>query len=512
MDADGALCTRLLPHARRDRRVGHARCRREASRAGRAAGAQSVPAARDDRRLVFRFRLAVCVPAKRAARIAAAARFRSATGRSCSPGSSARTGRRARPKSPRSARSPIASASGARRHSASRCDSRRSIRSIRCRCFASRSPAIRSADAVHRIFRFVWRDGRLPDLPIEWAELAGALGVPDADARIATAEVKDELRRNTDEAIARGVFGVPTLAIGDELFWGADATAMAADYVAAGCRFDDPEYARVARRCARSARRAAKPAPSPSGKPDHARGDERVDRRRVDSPPRAGPRRRAHPVPAPAGSRVNSWPETLNGGAYSREPSSRVRTISRAMNCRSLIASSSVATGVTQQSTDANLRVHSASVRLGEDALELAAHAHALVAQRELTRRRDRAARLRRTARARTFPPARPRRASARRASDRRRSTERRRSGGRRRAAARVPIARARAARRCCARATRRSSRRRRNARGRSVRAPTSAARSAMAADAAPPSRSAICRLDSAGGPSRTPVWSSTPA
>jgi 2-hydroxychromene-2-carboxylate isomerase len=102
-----------------------------------------------------------------------------------------------------------------------------------------------TSDAVHRIFRFVWRDGRLPDLPIEWAELAAALGIPDAEARIATVEVKDELRRNTDEAIARGVFGVPTLAIGDELFWGADATAMACDYCNAGCRYADPEYARV---------------------------------------------------------------------------------------------------------------------------------------------------------------------------------------------------------------------------------------------------------------------------
>ncbi len=100
-------------------------------------------------------------------------------------------------------------------------------------------------DAVHRIFRFVWRDGRLPDLPIEWAELIAELDAHDADARIASADVKDELRRNTDEAIARGVFGVPTLAIGNELFWGSDATAMAADYVAAGCRFADPEYARV---------------------------------------------------------------------------------------------------------------------------------------------------------------------------------------------------------------------------------------------------------------------------
>ena len=37
--------------------------------------------------------------------------------------------------------------------------------------------------AVHRIFRFVWRDGRLPDLPIEWAELAHDLDVPDAQGR-----------------------------------------------------------------------------------------------------------------------------------------------------------------------------------------------------------------------------------------------------------------------------------------------------------------------------------------
>ena len=103
-----------------------------------------------------------------------------------------------------------------------------------------------SADVVHRIFRFVWRDGRLPDLPIEWAELVGTLGIPDADLRIAAKDVKDELRRNTDEAIARGVFGVPTLAIGSECFWGVDATEMAMDFVAAGSRFDDPEYARVA--------------------------------------------------------------------------------------------------------------------------------------------------------------------------------------------------------------------------------------------------------------------------
>jgi len=53
------------------------------------------------------------------------------------------------------------------------------------------------------------------------------------------------LRAETERAIARGVFGVPTIACGSELFWGADATDMALAYVRAGGRYDDPEYARV---------------------------------------------------------------------------------------------------------------------------------------------------------------------------------------------------------------------------------------------------------------------------
>ena len=101
-------------------------------------------------------------------------------------------------------------------------------------------------DAITRIFRFVWRDGRLPDLPLEWAELLHQLGIDDAHARIADPEVKSALRRETDAAIARGVFGVPTIAVGSEFFWGVDATDMALEYMRNGARFTDPEYARVA--------------------------------------------------------------------------------------------------------------------------------------------------------------------------------------------------------------------------------------------------------------------------
>jgi 2-hydroxychromene-2-carboxylate isomerase len=112
-------------------------------------------------------------------------------------------------------------------------------------------------EAITRIFRFVWRDGRLPDLPIEWAELADDLGMQHADARIADSDVKNALRDETDEAIARGVFGVPTIAVGGELFWGVDATDMALEYIRAGARYADAEYTRVAALPAAATRGAA---------------------------------------------------------------------------------------------------------------------------------------------------------------------------------------------------------------------------------------------------------------
>jgi 2-hydroxychromene-2-carboxylate isomerase len=45
---------------------------------------------------------------------------------------------------------------------------------------------------------------------------------------IETKAVKDALRDATDEAAARGVTGVPTVAVGDELFWGDDRLEDAA--------------------------------------------------------------------------------------------------------------------------------------------------------------------------------------------------------------------------------------------------------------------------------------------
>jgi 2-hydroxychromene-2-carboxylate isomerase len=100
-------------------------------------------------------------------------------------------------------------------------------------------------EIVHAIFRFVWQDGRMPDTPLEWFELTSLLGMPNADAHISASRVKDELRAATDAAIARGVFGVPTLAIDDRLFWGFDATEMALDYLQGAPVFHSDAYARI---------------------------------------------------------------------------------------------------------------------------------------------------------------------------------------------------------------------------------------------------------------------------
>lgn len=82
-------------------------------------------------------------------------------------------------------------------------------------------------DALARIFRFVWAEGRLPDDAAAFAALAASVGVPEPAVALARPEVKQALRAHTDHAIAQGVFGVPTLAVDGELFWGFDSTEFA---------------------------------------------------------------------------------------------------------------------------------------------------------------------------------------------------------------------------------------------------------------------------------------------
>lgn len=94
---------------------------------------------------------------------------------------------------------------------------------------------------VRTIFEFIWRDGR--SISAEWSALCAELGVVDANRL--TGDAKDALRENGVKAIARGVFGVPTFAVDDALFWGEDATGMLRDYLADPHLFDTPAMRRI---------------------------------------------------------------------------------------------------------------------------------------------------------------------------------------------------------------------------------------------------------------------------
>jgi 2-hydroxychromene-2-carboxylate isomerase len=81
---------------------------------------------------------------------------------------------------------------------------------------------------VHRFYRAYWAEGRdIGQREVVTAVVGEAgLDVEAVLARAGSQEIKDELRRRTDEAVARGVFGVPTMFVGEEMFWGADRLDM----------------------------------------------------------------------------------------------------------------------------------------------------------------------------------------------------------------------------------------------------------------------------------------------
>ncbi|MGQ0586755.1 MAG: 2-hydroxychromene-2-carboxylate isomerase [Gammaproteobacteria bacterium] len=77
---------------------------------------------------------------------------------------------------------------------------------------------------VDRLYRATWAEGRAVHEPAVVRELLAGQGLP-ADALLAAAAtdaVKQRLRDNTEQALALGIFGVPTLRARGELFWGFD--------------------------------------------------------------------------------------------------------------------------------------------------------------------------------------------------------------------------------------------------------------------------------------------------
>ena len=82
----------------------------------------------------------------------------------------------------------------------------------------------RFAEYHQRAFAAVWGEGRDLDSADAVVALAVEVGFPPGEfrARMADPAIKDELRRRTEGAAVRGVFGLPAFFVGEELFWGHD--------------------------------------------------------------------------------------------------------------------------------------------------------------------------------------------------------------------------------------------------------------------------------------------------
>ncbi|MCG2591428.1 2-hydroxychromene-2-carboxylate isomerase [Ramlibacter sp. XY19] len=85
------------------------------------------------------------------------------------------------------------------------------------------------------IFRHVWRGGA-DAADAGRLETLQALLQPKRD--LASDEVKAELKANTDDALARGLFGVPTCEVDGKLFWGFDGLPMLRAYLEGNAWFD----------------------------------------------------------------------------------------------------------------------------------------------------------------------------------------------------------------------------------------------------------------------------------
>lgn len=98
--------------------------------------------------------------------------------------------------------------------------------------------------AVETVFDAVFLHGLDVADPAVIADLAQKLNVANAEQALSEPTVKQALRSNTAWAIERGIFGVPTFVIDDEIFWGHDALDMVLDYVKDPGQFEDPEMKR----------------------------------------------------------------------------------------------------------------------------------------------------------------------------------------------------------------------------------------------------------------------------
>jgi 2-hydroxychromene-2-carboxylate isomerase len=89
---------------------------------------------------------------------------------------------------------------------------------------------------AHAVFRALWVDDRdVSDMAVV-ADIAGTLGIDTTqlEAAVATPEIKERLKQETEAAIGKGLFGAPFFMVDGEPFWGADRLPQIEKWLATG--------------------------------------------------------------------------------------------------------------------------------------------------------------------------------------------------------------------------------------------------------------------------------------
>ena len=95
-------------------------------------------------------------------------------------------------------------------------------------------------EAITAIFDDIWTTGADASSAELFLALSKKLGAGEV-----TQEAKDILKKNTEEAAQRGVFGVPTFDVDGELFWGADSIEFLKDFLKNPAVIKNPEVQRL---------------------------------------------------------------------------------------------------------------------------------------------------------------------------------------------------------------------------------------------------------------------------
>lgn len=98
---------------------------------------------------------------------------------------------------------------------------------------------------IASLFKVIWTCGHDPATESGRKSIWKEIGIEEADSFTSAVQVKQKLISNVNNAVERGVFGVPTLIVDGELFWGLDSLDVLLDYFDNPGLFDRSEMKRL---------------------------------------------------------------------------------------------------------------------------------------------------------------------------------------------------------------------------------------------------------------------------